>query len=558
MMTHRNLPGSGYLFRLCCLALLTAIVPALPAMAQATVTVDLSHSINILTDTAIGFPAAMFSGDDFNPAGAPYLRTAGVTTPRYPGNHGVADLYHWSTKTTTKYKGADAAYFAPDSNFANFAQVAEKLGNALIVVNYGSNTDGNGGGEPAEAAAWVAYANGDPADTHPIVKDSTGDDWHTVGYWATLRSSAPLASDDGLNFLRISHPKPFGFKLWQIGDQIFNNGYLGGKYVGNPDLHGPAPAALKDFAKLKKNPALAPTAFGDNLKLFAAAMKAVDPSIQIGVGLATPPAAGKGRPQPGSLNEWNSGNNDETTGSEWNAAVLKSACAAIDFVSFDWETGGVLPPDYKTLDEDNLFPDTRFQIAGMIAAMLDQYKATCPAGHVPRIALSLAQIKTWAKQDHPIVNALWIADTYTTLVESGFLNIDGPDAIGDAMISADHKKFGPAFYGLQMLHIVAHNPGDALLDAHSSSPQISVHASRRRDGIFGLVLVNTDTKSPANVKVSLKGGSVGATGKRFDYSAAQLSQSSGPVASPFTVTGEDFTITVPPLTVTDVLLPLAK
>jgi hypothetical protein len=72
------------------------------------------------------------------------------------------------------------------------------------------------------------------------------------------------------------------------------------------------------------------------------------------------------------------------------------------------------------------------------------------------------------------------------------------------------------------------------------------------------MLVNTDTKSPANVKVSLKGGSVGATGKRFDYSAAQLSQSSGAVASPFTVTGDDFTITVPPYTVTDVLLPLAK
>ena len=121
--------------------------------------------------------------------------------------------------------------------------------------------------------------------------------------------------------------------------------------------------------------------------------------------------------------------------------------------------------------------------------------------------------------------------TYTTLVESGFLNIDGPDAIGDAMISADHKKFGPAFYGLQMLHIVAHNPGDALLDAHSSSLQLSVHASRRRDGIFGLMLVNTDTKSTANVKVSLKGGSVGEMCIRDSLSAGEDSPCPRPACS---------------------------
>ena len=42
----------------------------------------------------------------------------------------------------------------------------EKVGaNALITVNYGMNSLGTGGGEPKEAAAWVAYANGSQTRT---------------------------------------------------------------------------------------------------------------------------------------------------------------------------------------------------------------------------------------------------------------------------------------------------------------------------------------------------------------------------------------------------------
>jgi hypothetical protein len=143
-------------------------------------------------------------------------------------------------------------------------------------------------------------------------------------------------------------------------------------------------------------------------------------------------------------------------------------------------------------------------------------------------------------------------------VESGFLSIDLPEAYGDSMLSSDLKKFGMNYFGLQMLHIVAHSPGDALIEATSSSPTLSVHATRRRDGIVGIMLVNTDPKSPATVKISLKNGGVGTTGKRFDYGAVQSSQNLPVAASPLTVTGNDFTVNVPPYTVTDLLLPLTK
>jgi hypothetical protein len=97
--------------------------------------------------------------------------------------------------------------------FPAVVPLIDQLGTAIVTVNYGTNLDGSGGGEPAEAAAWVAYANGSPSNTQPIGKDSKGNDWKTVGFWATLRASKPLAVDDGYNHLRIGHPDSLGIML---------------------------------------------------------------------------------------------------------------------------------------------------------------------------------------------------------------------------------------------------------------------------------------------------------------------------------------------------------
>jgi len=192
--------------RIAALTLVALLFAANPAFsAEAKVTVELGNTINILTTTSIGLPATMSDNDAFKPAAAQFTRLAGATVLRYPGGAGVADLYHWSSNTLTKVQGSQPPYTSPDGNFGNFAKNLDRFGTALIVVNYGSNLNGTGGADEAEAAAWVAYANGDAADTRAIPKGAGGEDWHTVGFWATVRSQAPLANDDGFNFLRIEH-----------------------------------------------------------------------------------------------------------------------------------------------------------------------------------------------------------------------------------------------------------------------------------------------------------------------------------------------------------------
>jgi len=525
-----------------CLAL------GLPACAQsrAKATIDLGATVNVVTDTSVGAPAVSFDENSFDAASAPGLRAAGITALRFPGNHGMPDLYHWSTRKTSHYAG-DASYAAPKSNLGNLALLAEKLGQGVFVVNYGSNEDSTGGGEPAEAAAWVAYVNGNADDTRKLGTDSIGDDWHTVGDWARVRGEAPLPSDDGLNFLRIQHPSPFDFKLWQVGDVVYNNGYYGGDHTGNPDLHGPVPSGPKDFVKLKGNPKLSPAAYAANLKLFVQAMKAVDPKIQIGAALVLPP-----NPDPNS-HDW---------APDWNKEVLKGACAELDFVTLDWSLQPLLPPDWSTLDEAGLLANQGYNqtnlVVQVVSRMIDDFKRSCPAGHIPRIAFAPAAVATWPKVQRPVVKALWIADFYAMLIESGAANINWNEMYGDSMLSADRKTFGPAFYGLQMLHTILHSPGDALLDARSSSQLLAVHAANRRDGYVGLMLVNDDPQNAVSVTVTFKNGSVGSAGRRIDYVGSQPGAAAKPAMAPFTAPGAEFTVSIPPYTITDILLPNHK
>lgn len=58
------------------------------------------------------------------------------------------------------------------------------------------------------AMAWVAYANGDPADSTIIGVDDHGYDWGTVGEWAQKR-------------VNNGHPEPYGIKYWEIGNEVY-------------------------------------------------------------------------------------------------------------------------------------------------------------------------------------------------------------------------------------------------------------------------------------------------------------------------------------------------
>jgi len=173
---------------------LAFLLRAAPVDAQlkAKVSIDPSQQKAVLYTSSIGVAANRWDTRAFDPATMQLLGEA-VTNVRFPGNGGIEALYHWSTGTIINpYTNDRAPAFARERHFPAAVPVIDALGSAVISVNYGSNLDGCGGGEPLEAAAWVACANGNPGNAQPIGKDSKGNDWKTVGFWRRCARAHPF------------------------------------------------------------------------------------------------------------------------------------------------------------------------------------------------------------------------------------------------------------------------------------------------------------------------------------------------------------------------------
>ncbi len=86
----------------------------------------------------------------------PSLRKAGIKLVRFPGGS-ESDAYHWQHGGSLCDK---MGYITPGATFDNLmTRVAAPLNlDVAVTLDYGSNRACSGGGDPSEAAAWVADA----------------------------------------------------------------------------------------------------------------------------------------------------------------------------------------------------------------------------------------------------------------------------------------------------------------------------------------------------------------------------------------------------------------
>ncbi len=549
-----------------------------PAHAQikAKVSIDPSQSKAILYTTSIGVAADRWDLHDYDAATMQLLHDAGVTNMRFPGNGGVEALYHWSTGTITNpYTNDRAPAFPASKQFPALVPVIDALGSALVSVNYGSNLDGTGGGEPAEAAAWVAYANGSPANNQAIGKDSKGNDWKTVGFWASIRAAKPLPADDGYNHLRINHPEPIGIPLWTIGNEPWGNGYYGqsrtvgsdadnvGKYGQSPppepDLHAGKVSDSKDWGRNQHNSKVGPAAYGAAVVDFAKAMKAVDPNILIGAFLMPPPDAA----------------DSNQFGKNWNGDVLKAACGSMDFAATTlWEGKGAPPNWLDNVDEEDLLmhardpldAQRRFPAQNAVEHdysrlghdLIDKYKKYCPNGKSPQLAFTSVGLSPWLPPKNPAVTALYAADTVATLLERGAYTVEWAPihALSPSFLD-DKNQPQPAYYGIKMLHQAA-KVGDTFIAANSELDTLAVHAFKKRDGGLSLMLINKDLSRSAVTTVSVAGYNYAIKGTRYDFGKLTLDAGKNITEAPLDNLGSTFTVEVPRYGITVIVIPKAQ
>ncbi|MEV6607081.1 cellulose binding domain-containing protein [Kutzneria sp. NPDC051319] len=444
-------------------AVATAPTAAKPAATSASVSVNAGSALATVPSTAIGINGSVYDAALTDAAVPGLLKSAGTNVIRFPGGT-ESDIYDWRTNTDVQSGQRQAV------DFDQYATLLAQTGaQGMVTVNYGTGDTAGAKQSPAEsgaqlAADWVRYAN----VTHHL-----------------------------------------GIKYWEIGNEIYGNGTYGGSW--EPDQHCATGA----------NPTnCGPAVYAQNAKAYISAMKAVDPSIVVGVVLTAP-------------GNWPDGITSAGSPQPWNQTVLSALGNQIGFADVHWypqNPSTVTPPG--PTDAGLLAADA--QIPGMVSSLRGQLPPNLPIMITETNSVS----SNPGKQTVGIVNALHLEQDYLGWLGQGIANVDwwqihngivttgdnGPSLYG----AATYGDYGvlsdatcdtasgatvcepavdtpfPAYYGLQLLGRFIH-PGDTLVSASSTASLVQSYAVKAADGSLRVMLVNDDPSTSYTVNLAYTG-----------------------------------------------------
>ncbi|WP_037603324.1 cellulose binding domain-containing protein [Streptacidiphilus rugosus] len=496
---------------------------AATSATTATVSVNAAQSLATVPTTAIGTNASVYDSKLTDAAVPGLLKQAGVGLVRFPGGSS-SDSYNWKTNSDLT-NGTQAV------DFDQYATMLQQSGaQGMVTVNYGSGDVIGAAESPAEtgaqlAADWVRYAN-------------------------------------------ITHG--YHIKYWEIGNEIYGNGTYGADW--ETDKHCSTGA----------NPAnCGPAVYAQNVKAYIAAMKAVDPTIQVGVVLTAP-------------GNWPDGTTSAGSPQPWNQTVMTALAGQIGFADVHWypqNPSSVTPPGPT---DAGLLADAA-QIPTMVSTLRSQLGQYAGSSSVPVMVTETNSVSSNpGKQTVGLVNALFLPQDYLGWLAGGVSSVDwwqihngivttgdnssslnGTAAYGDYGMLADGSCAAvagaqlcepaadtpfPAYNGMTLLSRFAH-PGDTLVSAGSSQSLLQAYSVKAADGSLRVLLVNDDPVNTYQVSLSYAGftpasgaptvttmagaaatlttASAGAAGSQTvaPYSAVLLSLQPGGAATPPTTPG---------------------
>lgn len=496
-----------------------AVCQSATASTPSTATVHTHHALGQLTPVSIGINAAAWDSNLVDRSVPALLADANVQVLRYPGGS-TSNNYHWIANTPDDPTHGGTTESA---NFDAFMGVVEAAGaQPMITVNYGSGT-------AEEAAQWVAYAN-----------------------QGGRHYRGPVPTYPGAS--RTGHR--YQVRYWEIGNELYGDGTYGASWELNHKSHDP-------------------TTYANGVVGYSAAMKAVDPHIQIGLVLTAP-------------GNWPDGQTSDSSPRPWNDTVLSIACKSIDFVSIHWYPQGptgesdaaLLASPEKGESTSVSYTPSIADMVGALKAQLEQYCGRRAHGIEILVTETNSVSYNPGKQTTSTVNALYLADAVMTWLENGVANVDwwaihnSPfDGNVDPALygSYDFGDYGvlsrgltssngaveppaetpfPAYYGLQMLSYLG-DAWDTMLKTESSTELVSVHAVKQWDGGVNVLLINKDPEAARTVNVSL--GNARTRGLAQVFSYGRNDHATNRRTMP--VHGSAFEITLQPYSMSTVRLP---
>ncbi len=547
-------------------AVLAAVCGGAVGRAQTvTATLNVNGTLAVVPEYGYGVHSSVYDNSFSNDTQVAALNTrlteAGVDVLRYPGG-GYADVFHFSLSRNGGTTGfglspwwglpTNYGYMGPRTDFGNFVKVLDATSSkTIITVNTASamkfvapNQLGvpTHNGQPQEAAAWVAYANADPAiygtpNDITLGVDAEGNNWKTAGYWAKLRASTPAefvtwgtagGVYDGQNsFLAIDRDAPVNVKYWEIGNENFGTGYYGGPSYNPSDPNANRGYALNyaapyNGAARDDNPALSPAAYGHEIHAFAEAMRAVDPSIKIGAVLATPPDD-----YSWSYADLNDNGVKNAGENYWNDEVLsqvdgmgRTVAESAEFVIVHWYPGGnasqILNHPRTTIPR-MIHGTTAGQDTGSNAGLRDSISAWRDDANGQALEIFVTETDGGLSGGGTVteaVDGLFAADEYVTFFENGVSNVDWLELHAGGSFLSDNNAPNFAYWGVQSVNKLA-GVGDALVPTTTTESDVRIHAAVQDDGTVGVMVLNMNTSGSRTVNISINGAPLLADGVRW-------------------------------------------
>ncbi|OKI12653.1 cellulose binding domain-containing protein [Streptomyces sp. CB03911] len=306
---------------------------------------------------------------------------------------------------------------------------------------------------------------------------------------ANYGSGTAQEAADWVRYANIT--KGYGAKYWEIGNEIYGNGVYGNGWEN--DTHADK----------------TPDQYAREVKAYAAAMKAVDPTVKIGAVLTMP-------------GNWPDGIVAAGDTADWNHTVLAAVAHDIDFVSVHW---------YPNANDGDQSLAAVQQLPGELREvrnLVNRYAGADSAS----IGIAMTEVNSnsgsGAFTSRP--NGLFAAEAMITALENGVFSVDwwdthnGAGAIttvggetdyGDmGMLSngsctgsvcepAVNTPFAP-YYGIKALGALS-DPGDSMVASGTSGAEVSSHAVLRADGDLSVLLLNRSSTAPHTVDLRYLG-----------------------------------------------------
>ncbi|MFD7986306.1 cellulose binding domain-containing protein [Kitasatospora indigofera] len=291
--------------------------------------------------------------------------------------------------------------------------------------------------------------------------------------------------------------KGYGAKYWEIGNEIYGNGVYGNGWEN--DTHADK----------------TPDQYAREVKAYATAMKAVDPTVKIGAVLTMP-------------GNWPDGIVAAGDTADWNHTVLAAVAHDIDFVSVHW---------YPNASDGDQSLAAVQQLPGELREVRDLVNRYAGADSA-NIGIAMTEVNSnsgsGAFTSRP--NGLFAAEAMITALENGVFTVDwwdthnGAGAIttvggetdyGDmGMLSngsctgsvcepAVNTPFAP-YYGIKALGALS-DPGDSMVASGTSGPEVSSHAVLRADGDLSVLLLNKSSTAAHTVDLRYLGFTAAST-----------------------------------------------